>query len=312
MNHPVQQAVPLTVQLVANHAQDRGESSTHIYLNENLKTIFAYIVFRKKMQNEPREKTGGNSFRADRGAPIPGTAAKTPSASSANPFGSGASMASSSKNPFGSGDGRAVANRGSGSGSDGDRRGRGAAGPTLSLSPPPLPRRSGSPFQSRDSQQAAALVVSPRGSSSSASSLSNVGPAAAATGGGGGGSGGSGAVGVVVAEAVGLLQQAGRAVAALNDAYDAAYNASSATDGWGGQGHDAAELGEVRGGSGASASASASAWAWACTGGEWRGRVRVRCSWGCTHMFCFFVFCFSSCDIMSYIQTNKPHMWRAV
>lgn len=46
-------------------------------------------------------------------------------------------------------------------------------------------------------------------------------------------------------EAVGLLQQAGRAVAALDDAYNAAYNASAAADGWGGQGHDVAELGEV-------------------------------------------------------------------
>lgn len=47
---------------------------------------------------------------------------------------------------------------------------------------------------------------------------------------------------------MGLLQQAGRAVAALDDAYNAAYNASAAADGWGGQGHDVAELGEVSGG----------------------------------------------------------------
>ncbi|CAM9346290.1 unnamed protein product, partial [Scytosiphon promiscuus] len=44
---------------------------------------------------------------------------------------------------------------------------------------------------------------------------------------------------------VGLLQQTGRAVAALDDAYNAAYNASAAADGWGGQGHDAADLGEA-------------------------------------------------------------------
>lgn len=49
----------------------------------------------------------------------------------------------------------------------------------------------------------------------------------------------------VVSEAVGLLQHAGRAVAALDDAYNAAYNASAAADGWGGDGHDVAELGEV-------------------------------------------------------------------
>lgn len=50
----------------------------------------------------------------------------------------------------------------------------------------------------------------------------------------------------VVAEAVILLQQAGRAVASLDDAYNAAYNASAVAGGWGGRGHDAAELGEVR------------------------------------------------------------------
>lgn len=54
----------------------------------------------------------------------------------------------------------------------------------------------------------------------------------------------------VLGEAVGLLQQAGRAVASLDDAYNAAYNASAASDGWGGQGHDVAELGEVSGGGG--------------------------------------------------------------
>lgn len=51
----------------------------------------------------------------------------------------------------------------------------------------------------------------------------------------------------VVSEAVDLLQNTGRAVAALDDAYNAAYNASAATDGWGAGGHDAAELGEVSG-----------------------------------------------------------------
>lgn len=48
-----------------------------------------------------------------------------------------------------------------------------------------------------------------------------------------------------VSEAVDLLQRAGRAVAALDDAYNAAYNASTAADGWGGEGHEVAELGEV-------------------------------------------------------------------
>ena len=51
----------------------------------------------------------------------------------------------------------------------------------------------------------------------------------------------------VLAQAVGLLQQVGRAVAELDDAYNAAYNASTAADGWRGNDHDGAELGEVGG-----------------------------------------------------------------
>lgn len=56
----------------------------------------------------------------------------------------------------------------------------------------------------------------------------------------------SGALEGVLSEAVCLLDQAGRAVAALDDAYNAAYNAAAAADGWGEEGHDVAELGEVR------------------------------------------------------------------
>ena len=127
---------------------------------------------------------------------------------------------SSSKNPFGSGG--AVERRDGAPGST-------STSSAVSLTPPPLPRRSGSPFQSAESQ----LVATPRGRSEFSSSSSA------------GGSAGAAALEAVLVEAVGLLQQAGRAVAALDDAYNAAYNASAAADGWGGQGHDVAELGEV-------------------------------------------------------------------
>lgn len=107
-----------------------------------------------------------------------------------------------------------------------------------SLTPPPLPQRSGPPYQSLASSPRAPVVAP----ASTTSAVAIVSPR-----GGGATSGAAGAaLEAVLAEAVGLLQQTGRAVAALDDAYNAAYNASSAADGWGGQGHDAADLGEVR------------------------------------------------------------------
>lgn len=158
--------------------------------------------------------------------------------------------ASSTKNPFGSG-GAGGGRRDGGTGSTST-----SSAMSQSSSPPPLPRRSGSPFQSAESHQAA-VVASPRGRPEYNSS-SSVGGSAA----------GNALEGVLV-EAVGLLQQAGRAVAALDDAYNAAYNASAAADGWGGQGHDVAELGEVRGFKTLVAPAWMDVWA------------RVRFGWSC-------------------------------
>lgn len=143
-----------------------------------------------------------------------------------------------SGNPFGSGDSAAVvhsprppsppprallASRSDSKGSLGSGGG-GAGGDGGGRGPPPsLPPRAGSLLVSRDSQPP---PVSPRRRSN------------------------SDALEGVLSEAVCLLDQAGRAVAALDDAYNAAYNAAAATDGWGGEGHDAADLGEVREGGG--------------------------------------------------------------
>ncbi|CAN0376845.1 unnamed protein product, partial [Ectocarpus fasciculatus] len=157
-----------------------------------------------------KEGTGGNSNNNPFGP-------KTPPAAGAPP-----------SNPFGSG---------------------GTAG--AASSPPPLPRRSGSPFHSREAAASTAVVVASSSSSSSSprrgggdrpvfSSSSSASLAAAATA-----AAAAAPLEAVLGEAVRLLQQAGRAVASLDDAYNAAYNASAAADGWGGQGNDVAELGEA-------------------------------------------------------------------
>lgn len=153
-----------------------------------------------------------NPFSTDGSAPPIALRPNTPFQSSSNPFSSEASSRStattaSSSSPVQKSDSKNPFGGGGGGGA-GERK-----------APPVLPpRRPTSPFQSRDSQQAGS--ISPRRSESAAFE------------------------GVIV-EAVGLLKEAGRAVAALDDAYNAAYNASSAVDGWGGGGHDAAEMGEV-------------------------------------------------------------------
>ncbi|CAN0110384.1 unnamed protein product, partial [Laminaria digitata] len=176
-------------------------------------------------------KNTNTRFGSDGGAPISPRTDKTPSVSG-NPFGSGGSTAvvrspnkppsppprallaarTDSKGSFGSGGGGGRG--GGGGGGRGGGGGGGGRGP-----PPSLPPRKGSSLVlSRESQPA---PVSPRRRSE------------------------SGALEGVLSEAVWLLDQAGRAVAALDDAYNAAYNAAAATDGWGGEGHEAAELGEA-------------------------------------------------------------------
>lgn len=169
-----------------------------------------------------------NPFSTDgeRGSPAPGTI-KKPSPSK-NPFDSGETTPASglrqtppkatdagAKNPFASGN----PERGVGSGKKVFSGGRGGGPPPL---PPPRPLAP--PFQPRQTQQQQQqqALISPTRRAAESTLLDGV-----------------------LAEAVGLLQQAGRAVAALNDAYNAAYNASAAADGWGGDGHDAADLGEV-------------------------------------------------------------------
>ncbi|CAN0069507.1 unnamed protein product, partial [Ectocarpus sp. 4 AP-2014] len=121
----------------------------------------------------------------------------------------------------------------------------GSGGAALSSSPPPLPRRSGSPFQSREAAATAVVVAASSASSSSSPRRGGGGPPVLFSSSLGASPAAAGPLEAVLGEAVGLLQQAGRAVASLDDAYNAAYNASAAADGWGGQGHDVAELGEA-------------------------------------------------------------------